>query len=1182
MKIGELFSEDINRRIEEVIKVDDLQAETLLDELREYYPTASIQEQLLKVLRAYDNLRREPTTEVGVWISGFFGAGKSSFAKLLGLLLEDHKVDGESVIDLFSARLRNDEIKVLLGQIRKALPTTAVIFDILKDHIAGAKEHPVTTVMYKALLRRFGYAQDLDLAELECNLEEQKRLEAFKAKYAELYPGRNWDDAKRLVMTAVNEASRTLHELERPTYPAVDTWAKTRAHAEISARKLAERALQIANARGGGRRILFVVDEIGQYVARDLGRIGDLQGVVESFSEVGRGKLWLTVTSQEKLEAVVDIFDKDKSELVRLQDRFKHRVTLSQGDIREVASRRVLAKKSAGEAALREQFQKHSGKLKGATRLSAAINLPALEEDTFVNLYPLLPYQVDLLISVVSGLRRQASGPQTMGGGSRTMIRLAQQLLVNPSVGLASREVGALVTLDSVYKLLETSLAGEMQREIEDIERQVEHPLAGPVAKALALLQFAEAVHTTEDNLAAVLHPAIDGLSRRAEVVEAVEKLLAARKIRRTEHGLKIQSAAERTWDEERDGRRPYPADRTRALKGALEELWGRAAQAPNHKLGGWRQFTGGLKVGPETLVEGDVLFDVRPLDAARPTEQQIQDARAVSQKDTDTVVWTVVLSDKAEEAIVEAYRSQQMTARPLRSPEEEALHREESRRLKAAQATLREELSQSLCRGKIFVAGNDRSPAPEATDPKFEARRVLSGALEAMFHKFSLGNVRVTDEDVAAIMKSDSLTGLPACYATLKLVQTVEGQTRLTPDDGAAKEIAGWIRGQCEARQAPSGRELEHHFRGAPYGWSLELLQLMVATLLRAGQITVTGAGQTIKSAQAPEAKREIQNNTRFRALTIRVREGGPDAKRLREAARALEERFGHKVQALTASSIAAALREKVCAEQGEVEGARQLLRDLQLPGEEALTQALNALRLVADGDDDEAAVLVFLESADKLAKALPRARATNEIVGRAYSDLERALQAHRLLKGVLEQELPPGDPVQLAVQELGDRLAKETFYEELPEVFTAAQRVLDSFASIYGKAFAARTQAHRDALDELEAEQGWSDLGDDLRASIAKPLLDRVNALPPAEPWRDGAMGLNLCREQARGAAHLLEQAREAVRRAVAPEALVLSIRQLVAGPIRSSLELDKALEAIREAAAPAVAEGRPVVLR
>ena len=143
----------------------------------------------------------------------------------------------------------------------------------------------------------------------------------------------------------------------------------------------------------------------------------------------------------------------------------------------------MLAKSGVGESVLRKGYQEQSGRLRVTTELKGAVQLPRLEEDAYVHLYPLLPYQVDLLIAVVSGLRRQATGPQSMGGANRTIIKLAQQLLIHPKVGLAEAAIGRLVTLDSVYELLSTNVSTEIQGEIDEIERQINHPYGGPSRK---------------------------------------------------------------------------------------------------------------------------------------------------------------------------------------------------------------------------------------------------------------------------------------------------------------------------------------------------------------------------------------------------------------------------------------------------------------------------------------------------------------------------------------------------------------------------------------------------------------------------------------------------------------------------------------------------------------------------
>ena len=182
---------------------------------------------------------------------------------------------------------------------------------------------------------------------------------------------------------------------------------------------------------------MFVVDEVGQFVARDVQKMLDLQAIVQSLGVKGRGKHWVVVTSQEKLGELVSGLDDKKIELARLMDRFPLQVHLEPSDISEVTSRRVLSKNAAAQTALGKLFDEHRGRLTEHTRLTADIKLPELTRDSFIDLYPLLPYQIDLIIQVVSGLRTQGGASKHVGGANRTIIKLAQQLLINPAVNLA-------------------------------------------------------------------------------------------------------------------------------------------------------------------------------------------------------------------------------------------------------------------------------------------------------------------------------------------------------------------------------------------------------------------------------------------------------------------------------------------------------------------------------------------------------------------------------------------------------------------------------------------------------------------------------------------------------------------------------------------------------------------------
>ena len=166
MQIKELFALDIERPIEEVIKVDQDDAQIVHDEISEYILTDAIREHYLKILRKYWETKNKPHEGIGIWVSGFFGSGKSSFAKMLGLALQNREVLGQSATDLFAKRTVNNEIQVLLKQITEQIPTEAVIFDLSTDRGIRSGNQSITEIMYKLFLKHLGYAEDLDLAEL--------------------------------------------------------------------------------------------------------------------------------------------------------------------------------------------------------------------------------------------------------------------------------------------------------------------------------------------------------------------------------------------------------------------------------------------------------------------------------------------------------------------------------------------------------------------------------------------------------------------------------------------------------------------------------------------------------------------------------------------------------------------------------------------------------------------------------------------------------------------------------------------------------------------------------------------------------------------------------------------------------------------------------------------------------
>ena len=546
MLIKDLFALDIERPIEEVIKVDQNDEKIVYDEIAEYVVTDSILQHYLEIFRRYWETPNKPHEGIGVWVSGFFGSGKSSFAKMLGLALENRLIQGESAAKLFGQRTEDNETQVLLSQIAEQIPTDAVIFDISTDRGIRSGNQTITEIMYRLFLRSLGYAEDLDLAELEITLEEKGELEAFTSAYQAEFK-QDWDEHKAQIAFALVEASVVMHQQYPKLFTTPDSWVKaSQDRADITAGKLAERCKVLMERRRASKNLVFVVDEVGQFVARDIQKMLDLQAVVQNLGRISRGKIWLIVTSHEKLTELVSGLDDKRVELARLMDRFPIQVHLEPSDISEVTSKRVLRKNAAAEKALRSLYTAHSGRLVANTKLSADIRLPELSAQRFMDLYPLLPYQINLIIEVVSGMRTQGGASKHVGGANRTIIKLAQQLLIHKAVNLAQQPVGHLARIDQIYDLIAGNIPGAIRGKISAIESEVDHPQAQPVAKAICLLQYVQNVHRTAENISATLHSSVAGDSILSDVKQALEKLVSAHKVRLQDGQYKIPTPAER------------------------------------------------------------------------------------------------------------------------------------------------------------------------------------------------------------------------------------------------------------------------------------------------------------------------------------------------------------------------------------------------------------------------------------------------------------------------------------------------------------------------------------------------------------------------------------------------------------------------------------------------------------
>ncbi|WP_242373167.1 BREX system P-loop protein BrxC, partial [Anaeromyxobacter sp. SG26] len=807
--IKNLFANDIHRRIEEVIKVDQTDEEIIRDEITEYVVTDAIRTHYTGIFEAYREAPNKPTDGVSIWVSGFFGSGKSSFAKMLGLAIANRTVAGESAAERFAARAGDKKLQVLLKAITEKIPTHAVIFDVSTDRGIRSGNQTLTEIMYGLFLQSLGYAKDLDLSELEIGLEEKGQLARFEEEYKRLF-NKGWASEKGKIAFALSEASRVLHSLDPETYPVADSWVKAvKNKADITPGKLADRVGELMKRRRPGLSLMFVIDEVGQFVARDVQKMLDLQAIVQQLGVKGRGKHWVVITSQEKLGELVSGLDDKKIELARLMDRFPLQVHLEPSDISEVTSRRVLSKNAAAQTALGKLFDEHRGRLTEHTRVTADIKLPELTREAFIDLYPLLPYQIDLIIQVVSGLRTQGGASKHVGGANRTIIKLAQQLLINPAVNLADGTLGDLVRLDQVYDLVEGNIGSEVRAKIAAISKGVDHRLAQPVAKVICLLQHVKSVHRSAENIAAALHGSVGGDSQLASVKEALRALEAAHQVRRGDDGYRIPTPAEDDWERLRNGISPKPADSHRLYQEVLSGFW---QPQPSHTLFDTKTFKAGLAIHGREITAGDMMFQVHLAEDGKDFGALTTEMRMRSQQERKHVFWAIALTDSIDRETVELFRSKEMLARKERETRGEdtpALIAEERVRLRRHSDELRRLLKAAALSGRIYFRGNDRSPGERAIDVGRTAAEVLGHVLPEVFDRFKEAAAKANDvkKGTDALFTAENLQGLPSVFGSIGLLRDEKGKTVFRTEGGPLKEVLDRVEERANYGDTASGR---------------------------------------------------------------------------------------------------------------------------------------------------------------------------------------------------------------------------------------------------------------------------------------------------------------------------------------------------------------------------------------
>ena len=362
--LTDIFSKKIDRPIEGVIKADD--ASGLLNEVEEYVLTNEIKKSLSAFLSAYNDYNVK--TQNGVWISGFFGSGKSHLLKMLALLLENETVGGKTVAELFIPKCEGDA--ELQASLKKAcqMPSKSILFNIdqKSDAITTKQTDALLSVFVKVFDEMCGYyGKQGYIAQFERDLDSRNLYDDFKDAFQRI-ANKPWDKGRTQAILEGRNIAKAYAEISgEPESSANGIIDKYRKDYNLSIEDFAKQVKAYIDKQSKDFRLNFFVDEVGQYIADNTQLMLNLQTLACSLASVCKGQAWIIVTAQEDMTSVFgEIGKKQGNDFSKIQARFANRLKLTSANVDEVIRKRLLAKKDEFLPQLNRMYAEQSNNFK--------------------------------------------------------------------------------------------------------------------------------------------------------------------------------------------------------------------------------------------------------------------------------------------------------------------------------------------------------------------------------------------------------------------------------------------------------------------------------------------------------------------------------------------------------------------------------------------------------------------------------------------------------------------------------------------------------------------------------------------------------------------------------------------------------------------------------------------------
>ena len=870
MIIRDMFADDINRKINGVIKVDQAADDVIEQELNEYVITKELKKHFITFFNYYSDALDELTADTGVWISGFFGSGKSHFLKMLSYLLENKEVKGIHSVERFRRKFEDDPATYMLIDRSTKVQTETILFNIDIEGSINKDKTAVLRVFAKTFYNHLGFfGENLKVAKLEQYIDQQGKTTEFRRVFEEK-KGMPWMDSRKAFAFNGKYIIPTLVEVLDMSEEDAKAWFNDKSATEFSIAQLVEDIKDYLNTKPNNFRLLFMVDEVGQYVGTDTDMLLNLQSLVEKIGSECGGKVWVVCTGQEAIDEIIKV---RADEFSRIQARFKTRLSLSSSSVDEVIQKRILKKNNEAESKLEAVYEKNDSVLRNLFSFTDSIlDIKGYSGSReFAVNFPFVPYQFIIMQKVFAEIRKHGNSGKHLSGGERSMLSGFQEATQK----IQDKDEYALVPFFRFYDTVHTFLDSSIRRVIERCQKAADNSDGieaqdVDVLKLLYLIRYIDDIPANLNNIVILMADDIrmDKITMRETVRECLNRLMSQNYIGRTGEVYNFLT------DEEQDIQREIkntPVDTASIVDRIGQMIFGDIFTTKKYRYGkydfSFDQMVDGITVGNVT---GGMRL--RFLTVATDNTEKSELRLMTDSKGKEAIV---VLSDtpyyeSLESAMKIRKYVKQRNVNQLPKSVQDIIRDQQEEATKYEQTAM-EDLVKAIESAQFYVDGEHIEL--KGGNAKGKIEQALEYLVSHVYSDLSLIEKNVdTDADVIAI-----LTGAENIMPGME------------PNRGAAAKIEEYLEMQAMKNLPTSMADIQSRYSAIPYGWKEIDIAAVVARLIYDQKVTIKYAGSTIQpdNPKLPDmlrkkseigktsiSKRQMITATKMRAVKELLRE--------------------------------------------------------------------------------------------------------------------------------------------------------------------------------------------------------------------------------------------------------------------------------------------------------------------